>query len=80
LGSTSQDNGIGLDPAQAERIFQPFERLHSKASQYTGTGIGLAICKRIVERHHGNIRVVSTPGAGATFIVTIPYDTENKPK
>jgi light-regulated signal transduction histidine kinase (bacteriophytochrome) len=77
---TVQDNGIGLDPAQAERIFQPFERLHSKASQYTGTGIGLAICKRIVERHHGNIRVVSTPGQGASFIVTIPYDTENKPK
>jgi len=75
-----QDNGIGLDTKQAERIFQPFERLHSKTSQYTGTGIGLAICKRIIERHHGNIRVVSTPGQGATFIVTLPYDTGNELK
>jgi PAS domain S-box-containing protein len=72
---TVQDNGIGLDPAQAERIFQPFERLHGKSSPYTGTGVGLSICQRIVERHHGNIRVESTPGQGATFIVTVPYGT-----
>ena len=66
-----EDNGIGFDEKYLDRIFQPFERLHDR-SVYTGSGMGLAICRKIVERHGGTMTARSTPGAGATFTITLP--------
>jgi PAS domain S-box-containing protein len=65
------DNGIGFDERYADRIFTMFERLHGRGT-FEGTGIGLAICRKIAQRHGGDIRARSTPGEGATFIVTLP--------
>jgi signal transduction histidine kinase len=66
-----KDNGIGFDQKYVDRIFNVFQRLHSR-SEYEGTGMGLAICRKIASRHGGSITAESTPGRGAKFMVTLP--------
>ena len=68
-----KDNGIGFDTQYLDRIFKPFQRLHGR-EEYEGSGMGLAICRRIVERHSGEITAISAPGEGSTFIVTLPIN------
>ncbi|WP_049904783.1 PAS domain-containing sensor histidine kinase [Natrialba asiatica] len=72
------DSGIGIDPDDTDRIFQVFQRLHDR-TEHSGTGLGLALTQRIVERHGGEIRVESEPGDGTTFVFTLPANAGNEP-
>ena len=74
---TVQDNGIGFDEKYIDKIFAVFQRLHGR-QEYEGTGIGLAVCRRIVDRHKGNITAKSKPGEGATFTVQLPVRSRLK--
>lgn len=67
-----EDNGIGFDEKYLDRIFTVFQRLHGR-TQYEGSGVGLAVCRKIAERHHGSITAKSSPDKGTTFIVTLPF-------
>ena len=72
---TVKDNGIGFSPEYTDKIFVPFQRLHGR-SEYKGTGIGLSVCRRIVERHGGTITAQSETGEGATFIIKLPVESD----
>ena len=72
-----RDDGIGIDPDDVDRIFQVFSRLH-RIDEYSGTGIGLSLCQKIVERHGGGIEVESEPGEGTTFVFTLSVDPDSQ--
>jgi signal transduction histidine kinase len=68
---TVEDDGIGFDDRHRERVFEMFQRLHGRG-EYEGTGMGLAICRKIVERHGGTITALGRPGEGSAFTITLP--------
>jgi light-regulated signal transduction histidine kinase (bacteriophytochrome) len=72
-----QDNGIGFDNKYGDQIFKVFERLHGR-DEYEGTGIGLAICRKVVERHHGTIKAEGILGKGSTFTITLPLQQQKR--
>ena len=72
---TVEDQGIGFEPRHAEDIFTPFRRLH-RDDRFEGTGIGLAICRRVVEQHDGKISAISCANAGTTFLITLPLERD----
>jgi PAS domain S-box-containing protein len=76
---TVEDNGIGFDEKYLDRIFIIFQRLHGR-NEFEGTGVGLAICRKIVDRHGGEITATSKPGQGARFVVTLPVNQQQKEK
>ena len=76
---TVEDNGIGFDPKFADQIFIVFQRLHTK-TEYEGTGIGLAVCRKITDRHGGSIVAQSEEGRGAKFVITLPVKQTNAPE
>ncbi|MGQ3293724.1 MAG: ATP-binding protein [Shinella sp.] len=71
-------DGIGIDPQHVERIFEVFQRLHRDESVYQGTGVGLALARRIVESHNGVIALDTTYGPGARFVVTFPHPVKSR--
>jgi chemotaxis family two-component system sensor kinase Cph1 len=72
-----RDEGLGIDPAYQKGIFEPFRRLSHQQDRYPGTGMGLAVCRRIVENHRGRIWFDSQPGRGSTFYFTLPANLED---
>jgi signal transduction histidine kinase len=72
-----EDNGMGFDEKHVDRVFKPFQRLHGR-TEYEGTGMGLAICRKIVDRHGGIITVRPVPGEGARFIINLPIRQEKR--
>jgi signal transduction histidine kinase len=71
------DNGIGFDERYLDRIFRPFQRLHGR-SEFEGSGMGLAICRKIAARHGGDVTAISTPGEGSVFVVTLPVAAQEQ--
>jgi signal transduction histidine kinase len=72
---TVSDNGVGFDPQYVSQIFKPFKRLHG-VSEYEGSGMGLAICQKVILRHGGKITAKSESGKGAQFVITLPLQPE----